>query len=57
MQFQKGVVLLKGFLSQEEQLHLWKDITLCAKNHTPTKARNEKSHFLKIISVNKKQMR
>jgi len=38
-------------------LHLWGDIQQCAKEHTPTNARNAKSHFLKIISVNKSKRR
>lgn len=57
MQFQKGVVLLQDFLSPDEQIKLWKDIQTCAKSYTPTMARNEKSHFQKIIALNKKQKR
>eukprot|EP01112_Ceratiomyxa_fruticulosa_P011292 TRINITY_DN3051_c0_g2_i3.p1 TRINITY_DN3051_c0_g2~~TRINITY_DN3051_c0_g2_i3.p1 ORF type:complete len:124 (-),score=22.90 TRINITY_DN3051_c0_g2_i3:346-717(-) len=52
---QNGVIHLKGFLSAEEQVHLWQDIKQCAKSYAPTRARNAKSNFMKIIAFNPKK--
>lgn len=45
-----GVVHLKGFLSPEEQMLLYTDVGRCAVGYNPTRARNAKSNFMKIMA-------